>query len=431
MYANPTGRRGRLARQLGDAVALIGAAREVSRNGDNTYPFRQDSSFYYLTGFNEPEALALVDGRSGKSVLFCRARDEDAERWTGERVGPQGAIESYGFDEAYPIAELAERLPALLDGVACVAWPVGRDAALDATVNAALAVLRDNEPRGRRAPARFADLAAILDEMRLIKDAAELSLLRRAGRISADAHIAAMHAARPGRYEYELEAELLATFCRHGARTPAYESIVAGGARACTLHYTANNARLADGELVLIDAGCELGGYAGDITRTFPVNGRFSGAQRDVYEIVLAAQLAAIDAVRPGVPLSAPADAALACLARGLIDLKLLDGTVDGAIESGAYKRYYMHGVGHYIGLDVHDVGSRRQDGEWRRFEPGMCTTIEPGLYINAADDVPAALAGIGVRIEDNVLVTAAGREVYTDAVPKAVADIEALMGMR
>jgi len=267
-----------------------------------------------------------------------------------------------------------------------------------------------------------------LDEMRLIKDDYEIGWLRRAGKISAEAHVRAMQSTRPGMNEFQVEAELLHTFVRNGARSPAYESIVAGGANACTLHYVGNSSRLNDGELLLIDAGCELNGYAGDITRTFPVNGKFSGAQRDVYQIVLAAELAAIATLAPGVAIDVPGDAALKVLVQGMLDLKLLSGSLDGAIESQAYRQFYMHSIGHMIGLDVHDVGKRKINGEWRVYQPGMCTTVEPGLYIRPAPNVPEALQNIGIRIEDDVLITHDGHEVYTSEVPKRIDDIEALM---
>ncbi|MBP4048011.1 aminopeptidase P N-terminal domain-containing protein [Chromobacterium violaceum] len=421
-------RRKRLLAQIGDGVALLSTAPVAVRNADNHYPYRADSHFLYLTGFEEPEAVLLLDGRSGHSVLFCRDRNPEMEIWDGFRYGPDGAKEVFGFDESYPLSEMAERVPDLLADRSQLWWPLGHDEAFDRRVNRWLDAVRGRSRAGARPPAHYGDLRALLDEMRMVKDEAEIALLRRAGEISAAGHVQAMRAARPGMREYQLEAELLHVFVGHGARQPAYESIVAAGANACTLHYVANNARINDGELLLIDAGCEYRGYAGDITRTFPANGRFSGPQRDVYEIVLAAQQAGIDAVKPGAVWHAPSDAALEVLAQGMVDLGLLAGSADGVIESGAYRQFYMHGIGHLIGLDVHDVGQRKHDGQWRRYQPGMCTTIEPGLYIRPAPGVPEAFHGIGVRIEDNVLVTADGNEVYTAAAPKTVAGIEALM---
>lgn len=421
-------RRKRLLAQIGDGVALLSTAPVAVRNADNHYPYRADSHFLYLTGFEEPEAVLLLDGRSGHSVLFCRDRNPEMEIWDGFRYGPDGAKEMFGFDESYPLSEMAERVPDLLADRSQLWWPLGHDEAFDRRVNRWLDAVRGRSRASARPPSHYGDLRALLDEMRMVKDEAEIALLRRAGEISAAGHVQAMRAARPGMREYQLEAELLHVFVGHGARQPAYESIVAAGANACTLHYVANNARINDGELLLIDAGCEYRGYAGDITRTFPANGRFSGPQRDVYEIVLAAQQAGIDAVKPGAVWHAPSDAALEVLAQGMVDLGLLAGSADGVIESGAYRQFYMHGIGHLIGLDVHDVGQRKHDGQWRRYQPGMCTTIEPGLYIRPAPGVPEAFHGIGVRIEDNVLVTADGNEVYTAAAPKTVAGIEALM---
>ncbi|KZE33887.1 Xaa-Pro aminopeptidase [Crenobacter luteus] len=421
-------RRQQLMRAMGSGLAILPTAPEARRNADTHYPYRADSHFCYLSGFTEPEAVLVLDARAGKSVLFCRAKNPDMEIWDGFRHGPDGAREAFGFDEAYPIDELDERIVPMLAEADTLYWGVGRRADWDARVGRWLEAARGARNLGP-APARFADLMPLIDAQRLIKDEAEIATLRRAGAISAEAHVRAMQACAAGRYEYEIEAEILHTFVRHGARHPAYESIVAGGANACTLHYVGNRDRLADGELLLIDAGCEFMGYAGDITRTFPVNGRFSGPQRAVYEIVLAAQAAGIEAVRPGVAWNDFADAALRVLVEGLVDLKLLTGSVDGNIESGAYRQFYMHGLGHWIGMDVHDVGGRKDaNGDWIRFAPGMCTTVEPGLYIRPADKVPAEFHNIGIRIEDDVLVTATGHEVYTAGAPKAVDDIEALM---
>ncbi|MFC3533081.1 aminopeptidase P N-terminal domain-containing protein [Vogesella facilis] len=428
MHQSLVDRRQQLLAAIGDAVAILPTAPEAVRNADANYPYRADSHFLYLTGFAEPEAVLVLDGRRGKSLLFCRAKNPDMEIWEGFRHGPQAAAEAFAFDEAYAIDELEQRLPELLADVPALYWPLGRSAGWDARIAGWLGVVRSRARLGVDAPAQFGDLLPLIDEMRLLKDEREQAILLRAGQVSAEAHVRAMQATRPGKYEYEIEAELLYHFVRNGARQPAYESIVAGGGNACTLHYAANNARLNDGELLLIDAGCEFMGYAGDITRTFPVNGRFSQPQRDLYEVVLAAQLAAIAAVQPGATLDAPGDAALRVLVQGMLDYQLLQGSVDGVIESGDYRRFYMHGIGHFLGLDVHDVGLRRPGGQWRQFQPGMCTTIEPGLYVRPDDRVPAAFHHIGIRIEDNVLVTATGRHVYTDAAPKRIDDIEALM---
>ena len=421
-------RRARLIEQIGAGLVILPTAPEAIRNADTHYPYCPDSHFWYLSGFPEPGALLVLDAERGKSILFCQEKDLEREIWDGFRYGPQGAIDEFGFDEAYPMSELDARMPDLMAGQPQVLWAIGRNAGFDARVAGWLEVLRGRFRSGVEVPARFGDALVWLDEMRLIKDDYEIGWLRRAGKISAEAHVRAMQSTRPGMNEFQVEAELLHTFVRNGARSPAYESIVAGGANACTLHYVGNSSRLNDGELLLIDAGCELNGYAGDITRTFPVNGKFSGAQRDVYQIVLAAELAAIATLAPGGAIDVPGDAALKVLVQGMLDLKLLSGSLDGAIESQAYRQFYMHSIGHMIGLDVHDVGKRKINGEWRVYQPGMCTTVEPGLYIRPAPNVPEALQNIGIRIEDDVLITHDGHEVYTSEVPKRIDDIEALM---
>ena len=421
-------RRRRLMAAMGQGVAIVPTAPEAVRNGDAHYPYRFDSSFYYLTGFAEPEAVLVLDATQGKSVLFCRDKNPEREIWDGFRHGPQGAREGFGFDEAYTVEELDQRMPELLGNQPVLYQGFGRDAAFDARVSGWLNAVRAKTRTGISAPATLTDVNRLIDEMRLFKDAHEADLLREAGRISAAGHVAAMRATRPGRFEYQVEAEILSVFGRYGARYPSYESIVAGGANACVLHYVGNQCELRDGELLLIDAGCEYRGYAGDISRTFPVNGRFSPAQKAVYEVVLEAQLAAIARFRPGARWNEAADASLAVLVRGLIDLGLLQGSVEANIESEAYRQFYMHRIGHWLGLDVHDVGDYKQAGEWRTYQPGMVTTVEPGLYIRPADNVPAEFHNIGIRIEDDVLITESGCEVLTAGVPKTVADIEALM---
>jgi Xaa-Pro aminopeptidase len=422
-------RRARLAAAMGEGVAVLATAAERLRNRDSHYPYRYDSYFYYLTGFTEPEAvLVLVAGKSPRSILFCRQRDPEREIWDGLRYGPEAARERFGFDEAHPVAPLDEALPQLLENQPEFFFPLGADPEWDARAMRWLNAVRMRSRAGVVAPQRVQDLRALLDDMRLIKDTHELAVMRRAARIAASAHRRAMQATRPGRNEYEVEAELLYEFRRSGAQFPAYSPIVAGGANACVLHYVANDAPLRDGALLLIDAGCELDGYASDITRTFPVNGRFSGPQRAVYELVLAAQRAAIAAVRPGSAWNEPHDAAVRVLAQGMIELKLLGGSVDEALEKETYKRFYMHRTGHWLGLDVHDAGEYRAAGRWRALVAGMALTVEPGLYIRPADDIPSELANIGVRIEDDVVVTAQGCDVITAEAPKAVADIEALM---
>ncbi|TXF10999.1 aminopeptidase P N-terminal domain-containing protein [Pelomicrobium methylotrophicum] len=425
-------RRARLARRMGSGVAVVPTAPERLRNRDTAYPYRYDSYFYYLTGFTEPEAvLVLVAGDMPRSLLFCREKDPEKEVWDGFRYGPEGAREAFGFDEARPIAELDAAMSELLADQPAVFYPVGHDPAWDARVVSWVNAVRARVRNGVTAPSELKDVRTVLDEMRLVKDPHELELMRRAARISAAAHRRAMRFARPGVTEYQVEAEILHEFRRHGAQAPAYPPIVASGANACVLHYVANSATLKDGELLLIDAGCELDGYAADITRTFPVNGHFSGAQRDVYQLVLAAQAAAIAAVKPGNPWDAPHRAALEVLAQGLIDLKLLTGTRDEVLEKETYRRFYMHRTGHWLGLDVHDAGDYKRGGEWRPLEPGMTLTVEPGCYVRPADDVPQHFWNIGVRIEDDALVTPEGCEILTRDAPKSIAEIEALMAQR
>jgi len=422
-------RRARLAAAMGEGIAVVATAPERLRNRDSHYPYRFDSYFYYLTGFPEPEAaLVVVAGAAPKSILFCRSRDPERETWEGRRHGPDAARERFGFDEARPIGELDEALIGLVENQPALHYAVGDNPAWDHRVLGWLNVVRARARAGVAAPSRVQDVRAPLDEMRLVKDPHELTLMRRAARIAAAAHRRAMQFARPGRSEHEVEAELLHEFRRSGAQFPAYSPIVAGGENACVLHYVANDAPLRAGELLLIDAGCELDGYASDITRTFPVGGRFSGAQRAVYEVVLAAQRAAMERVRPGSRWNEPHEAALRVLAQGMLDLKLLAGSLDEALEKETYKRFYMHRTGHWLGLDVHDAGDYRRTGEWRHLAPGMALTVEPGLYIRRADDVPRELHDIGVRIEDDVVVTANGSEVLTAEAPKAIDDIEALM---
>lgn len=420
-------RRSRLANRMGAGVAVIPTAPERPRNRDSLYPYRFDSYFYYLTGFPEPEAVLVLvaDGGGVKSLLFCRDKNEEREIWDGFRYGPDGAREAFGFDEAHSITRLDEMMPGLLADQPYLFFDLGADPSWDTRVVGWLNAVRAEVRNGVTAPEGIRDVRALLDDMRLIKDAHELATLRRAADISGAAHRRAMRATAPGRREYEIEAELLYEFRRQGAQAPAYTPIVAGGARACVLHYVANDAVLEEGSLLLIDAGCELDGYAADITRTFPVNGRFGPAQKDCYQIVLAAQAAAMERVRPGCCWNEPHEAALRVLAQGMLDLGLLKGSLDAVLESGAYKRFYMHKTGHWLGMDVHDAGDYKRGGQWRRLEPGMVLTVEPGLYIRPAGDVPEALWNIGIRIEDDVCVTEAGCEILTSATPKTVAEIE------
>jgi Xaa-Pro aminopeptidase len=425
-------RRARLAAAMQEGVAILPTAPERMRNRDAHYPYRFDSYFYYLTGFREPgAALAIVAGAAPRSILFCRDKDPEREIWDGFRFGPDAARAAFGFDEARPIAELDARMAELIADRDAVYCHLGADAAWDARVTGWINSVRERARTGVAAPRAVKDVHALLDEMRLVKGPEELAVMRRAAAISAGAHRRAMRAARPGRAEYEIEAELLHEFRRHGAQAPAYTPIVAAGERACVLHYVQNDGVLAEGELLLIDAGCELDGYAADLTRTFPVSGRFSGPQREVYDLVLAAQAAAIAAVKPGAPWDAPHRAAVDVLAQGLIDLKLVTGGLAEVVETEAYKKFYMHRTGHWLGLDVHDAGDYKRQGDWRALAPGMVLTVEPGCYIRAGEGVPERLSGIGVRIEDDVLVTETGAEVLTRDAPKGARDIEAWIGSR
>ncbi|TAH45806.1 MAG: Xaa-Pro aminopeptidase [Betaproteobacteria bacterium] len=413
----------------GGGVAILPTAPERTRNRDTHYPYRHDSYFYYLTAFPEPEAVVvLVAGAEPKQILFCRQKDEEREIWDGFRHGPDAACERFGFDEAWTIGDLERRLPDFLANQPVLWCGLGYDNDWDGKVMAALNTVRANSRTGVTPPHSVRDLRADLDEMRLIKDASELATMRRAGEISAAAHCRAMRAARPGRFEYEIEAELLHAFRLAGSQYPAYTSIVASGANACVLHYVENNRRMEDGDLLLIDAGCELDGYASDITRTFPVSGRYSGPQRDIYQLVLDAQHAARAEIRPGAHWNQPHEAAVKVLAQGLIDLGLLKGSLDDVLDKGDYRRFYMHRTGHWLGMDVHDAGEYKLGGDWRTLEAGMVLTVEPGCYIRPAADVPQAFWNIGVRIEDDALVTVDGCEYLTDGVPREVAEVEALI---
>ena len=434
-------RRERLAQQIrerGGGVAVVFTAPEALRNRDSEYPYRWDSYFYYLCGFPEPQAALVmsVTGEKTESLLFCREKNPEREIWDGYRHGPAAAAERFGFDAAHPWSELDETMPALLADQPAVFCMLGSDPELDTRMQHWLGAVRAQARSGVSAPSQAVDIRVLLDEMRLVKDAHETEVMRRAAIISAAAHVRAMRNTRAGMREYEVEAELLHEFRRNGSQFPAYGSIVAGGRNACVLHYRENADELRDGDLLLIDAGCELDGYASDITRTFPVNGRFSAPQRALYDVVLAAQEAAIAATRPGARFIDPHDAAVRVLAQGMVDCGLIAGSVDAAIESGAYKRFYMHRTGHWLGMDVHDCGEYREPGEpgtgdarpWRVLRPGMVLTVEPGIYVQAAADVPERFHDIGIRIEDDALVTADGCEILTSDVPKAAAEIEALM---
>lgn len=413
-------------------VAILPTAPLKHRNGDVEFPYRSDSDFFYLTGFPEPEAVAVLvpDRPQGEYLLFCREKNPAMETWHGRRAGLEGACEEYGADDAFPITDLNDIVPGLLEDRERVFYTMGCDAEFDQQVLGWLNQVRSRYRAGVTAPGEFISLGHLLHEMRLFKSAQEIKIMRQAAAISAAAHVRAMQCCRPGLREYQLEAELQHQFTQGGSRSPAYPCIVGGGANGCILHYTANADVLRDGDLVLIDAGAEYAGYASDITRTFPVNGRFSAEQRAVYETVLAAQLAAMKKIKPGNHWNEPHEEAIRAITKGLVDLGILKGRVARLIKDKAYKPYYMHRTGHWLGMDVHDVGDYKVGGEWRMLEPGMVMTVEPGLYLTAGTKgLPKRWWNIGIRIEDDVLVTRDGCEVLTAAAPKRPEQVEPLIG--
>jgi len=428
-------RRKRLLQMMGKAsVAILPAAPMRLRNRDAEHPYRQDSDFYYLSGFNEPDAvLVLIPKRKhGEVVLFCRERDPQMETWHGRRAGLEGAVEDYGADDAFPISDIDDILPGLLEHSERVYYAMGCDTQFDLRVTGWINHLKEQSRAGAHTPSEFIALDHLLHDMRLYKSRAEISAMRKAAKISAQAHKRAMRQCRPGKMEYEIEAEFQYYFKQHDCAN-AYTPIVGGGENGCILHYTENNAELRDGDLLLIDAGAENELYAADITRTFPVNGRFSPEQKALYQIVLDAQLAAIDKVRPGNHWDAPHEAAVRILTKGLIKLGLLKGNLRTLIKEQAYRTFYMHRTGHWLGLDVHDVGDYKVGDAWRELEPGMVLTVEPGLYIAPGTKVgkrriAKKWQGIGIRIEDDVLVTKDGCDVLSKDAPKTIAAIEALM---
>ena len=424
-------RRAEIMQHIGDGVAIIPTAPVRNRNRDVDYPYRPDSDFYYLTHFPEPDAVAvLAPGRShGQYILFCRERNSEKEIWEGRRAGLEGARDIYGADDAFPIDDIDEILPGLLENKPKVFYNMGRYSDFDGRLMGWVNEVRGKNRNGVHAPGEFLDLNHIVHEMRLFKGAEEIRQMKRACKLTVEAHRRAMQTCRPGMMEYEIEAELVYAFKRGGSHFPAYPPIVGGGSNSCILHYIENNSELRDGDLLLIDAGAEVDGYAADVTRTFPVNGHYRGEQKAIYEIVLAAQLAAIEQVKPGKHWNEPHETAVRVLTQGLLDLGLLKGSADGAIENADYKRFYMHRTGHWLGLDVHDVGDYKVDGVWRMLEPGMTLTVEPGIYIAAgAKGVSERFWNIGVRIEDDVLVTRDGHEVLSRDLPKTVDEICALM---
>lgn len=424
-------RRDALMAQLpANAAVILPSASLVTRSNDSEYAFRQNSDFYYLTGIDEPDALLVLlpDREAGQSVVFCQDRDPTMEAWTGRRLGAQGVVAEHGVDQAFENAEREATLATLLSGREWLYLPLG-NAEAQAIADTALAEATTGQRRGRPALKGWVDTDPLIHAMRQMKSAAEIALLRHAALISAHAHVRAMRVTRPGLSEYQLQAELEHEFVWQGGSGPAYSTIVGGGANACVLHYIENSAPLTSGELVLIDAGAEFELYAGDITRTFPVSGRFDDAQRALYQVVLDAQERAVGAIQPGATLAEIHQGVVADLTAGLIALGLLDGELQTCIDEQRYRRFYLHSTSHWLGLDVHDVGRYRLDEETPLpLAPGMVLTVEPGLYIPDEPDIPAAFRGIGVRIEDNVVVTAQGHDVLTDQVPKRIADIEALM---
>ena len=422
-------RRARLMAETGPgSMIILTSAREVLRNGDSLYPFRQDSDFWYLTGLDEPEAVLVLlpEREQGEQLLFLRERDPDRERWDGRRLGLEGALETLKMDDAFPIQDLDEILPGLMEGCERLYHLVGKDPSFDQRVLGWRNQLRARS-KGQKGPGEIVSLEHLLHEQRLIKSADEIRCMRRAAGVAAQGMIRAMRACQPGMNEAEIQAELIYEYQRHGC-PPSYLPIVAGGANALVLHYITNDQPLPDDGMLLIDAGCEYQGYAADISRTFPVSGHFSPAQRDVYEIVLAAEQQAIDRVRAGQPFEAFHETAVEILTQGLIDLGLLSGSVDENIEQQHFRRFYMHKTGHWLGLDVHDVGDYRIDGQSRQLERNMVVTVEPGLYIGNEDDIPEALRNIGIRIEDDVRVTGTDPEVLTRSVPVTIEAIEQAM---
>ena len=425
-------RRKKLLQHIGKGnIALIGSASIKTRNRDVDFPFRQDSDFYYLTGFNEPDALAVFipEREKGEYILFCREFDEKKALWEGAHAGLEGATDHYDANDAFPIDDLKNILPGLLENKAKVYYPMGRNSELDHNLLDWISHIRSQSRTGVTAPSELSSLDVILHEMRLLKSPGELKLMRRAAEVSASAHVRAMQVCKAGLFEYQIEAELVHHFIQNGLRAVAYPSIVAGGKNACTLHYTENNSKLKNGDLLLIDAGAECDHYAADITRTFPVSGSFTDPQKQLYQLVLSANTAALEQIQPGLPWNRAHDASVEVLTKGLVELGLLKGKLKKLIKDEKYKQFYMHRIGHWLGMDVHDVGDYKINQEWRLLEAGMVLTIEPGLYIPAdCKTVDEKWRGIGIRIEDDVLVTPQGHEVLTNGVPKAITEIEALM---
>lgn len=428
-------RRKRLLSQLApNSLAIIPAAQECTRSNDTEYHFRQNSDFFYLTGFNEPDAFLILSNQGdsssakGKSILLVRAKNELAEIWQGRRLGAEAAPSVLEVDEAYNIDDISHLLPAILDGHEQLYYSLGSNDAADAIVQASLMVCKKAPKQSMLAPKSIHDVNPIVHAMRLIKDGDEIALMQQSANISCEAHKKAMQICKVGMYEYQLEAIILHHFAMNGARFAAYNTIVGGGENACILHYTENQDLLKEGDLVLIDAGSEFQGYAADITRTFPVNGKFSEAQTALYNLVLEVQLACIDALVPGKTIADAMQLAVRQITQGLLALGILEGTLEACLEDDAHREFFMHGLGHYLGLDVHDVGDYKQAGNDKPLEEGMVLTVEPGIYISQKANVPEQYKGIGIRIEDNIVITSNGNTVMTQNIAKTVKDIEAIM---
>jgi Xaa-Pro aminopeptidase len=429
MTLNFSERRDLLAdKVLEDSAIIVSAASVKSRISDTEYSYRQDSNFYYLSGYEEPESLILIRPNQDKErfIIFCRDRDPLREQWDGFRTGQEGVIQDYGADAAYSINSIDEIMPKLLDGAKNIYFSMSAPCGVDAKISSWVEDIRKNTRSGAEPPQNLLSLDSILHEMRLIKEGDEMDLMKQAANITTEAHIRAMQSVRPGMYEYQLEAEYLYAFNKNGARSPAYNSIVGGGNNSCILHYVENNAELQDGDLVLVDAGCEYQYYASDVTRTFPVNGKFSPEQREIYSIVLEAHKQSMEQAKPGNKWNLMHEKSVEVIVEGLLSIGLLQGSRDEIIDKGEYSKFYMHRIGHWLGMDVHDVGSYKQDGDWRPLEEGMVMTVEPGIYIlDSMEGVDDKWKGIGVRIEDDIAITDSGFEILTPDVPRTIEEVE------
>lgn len=429
MTLNFSERRDLLAgKVLEDSAIIVSAASVKSRISDTEYSYRQDSNFYYLSGYEEPESLILIRPSQDKErfIIFCRDRDPLREQWDGFRTGQEGVIQDYGADAAYSINSIDEIMPKLLEGAKNIYFSMSAPCGVDAKISSWVEGIRKNTRSGAEPPQNLLSLDSILHEMRLIKEGDEMDLMKKAANITTEAHIRAMQSVRPGMYEYQLEAEYLYAFNKNGARSPAYNSIVGGGNNSCILHYVENNAELQDGDLVLVDAGCEYQYYASDVTRTFPVNGKFSPEQREIYSIVLEAHKQSMEQAKPGNKWNLMHDKSVEVIVEGLLSIGLLQGSRDEIIDKGEYSKFYMHRIGHWLGMDVHDVGSYKQDGDWRPLEEGMVMTVEPGIYIlDSMEGVDDKWKGIGVRIEDDIAITDSGFEILTPDVPRTIEEVE------